>query len=117
MSAPRRFLSIERVFKRFESQGRRFLALRDVTARVARFLLDEARRGAGDTIELPGTREEIGARLGTVRELVSRALSQLRVSGVIALRGRTVRVLDAVRLAALAGRGRVEAPASSRYRA
>lgn len=93
------------------------LALRDVTARVARFLLDEARRGAGDTIELPGTREEIGARLGTVRELVSRALSQLRVSGVIALRGRTVRVLDAVRLAALAGRGRVEAPASSRYRA
>src|SRR5262245_27484927 len=28
---PRRFLSIERVWKRFESGGRRFLALRDLT--------------------------------------------------------------------------------------
>lgn len=84
------------------------LALRDVTARVARFLLAEARRRGGDVIELPGTREDIGARLGTVRELVSRALGRLRADGAIAVRGRTVRVRDRARLAALAGR---EAPA------
>ncbi len=80
------------------------LALRDVTARVAGWLLAEARRGGGDTVELPGTREEMGARLGTVRELVSRALGRLRAAGVITVRGRTVRVRDASRLAAFAGR-------------
>src|SRR5688572_20904546 len=81
------------------------LALRDVTARVAGWLLAEARRGGGDTVELPGTREEIGARLGTVRELVSRALGRLRAAGVITVRGRTVRVRDRAQLAAVAGRG------------
>ena len=80
------------------------LALRDVTARVAGWLLAEARRGGSDTVELPGTREEMGARLGTVRELVSRALGRLRADGVITVRGRTVRVRDGVRLAGLAGR-------------
>jgi CRP/FNR family transcriptional regulator len=79
------------------------LALRDVTARVAGWLLAEARRAGADIVELPGTREEMGARLGTVRELVSRALGRLRAAGVISVRGRTVRVRDAARLAALAG--------------
>jgi CRP/FNR family transcriptional regulator len=78
------------------------LALRDVTARVAAWLLGQARRGGGDTLELTATREEIGARLGTVRELVSRALARLHAAGVITVRGRTVRVRDAARLAAVA---------------
>jgi CRP/FNR family transcriptional regulator, dissimilatory nitrate respiration regulator len=78
------------------------LALSDVTTRVARFLLAEARRRGDDVVELPGTREDIGARLGTVRELVSRALGRLRADGVIAVRGRTVRVCDRTRLTALA---------------
>jgi CRP/FNR family transcriptional regulator, dissimilatory nitrate respiration regulator len=89
------------------------LALRDVTARVADWLLAEVRRGGGDAVELPGTREEIGARLGTVRELVSRALGRLRADGIITVRGRAVRVRDAARLAALAGRE----PAGSARRA
>lgn len=79
------------------------LALRDVTARVAGWLLAEARTGGGDIVELPGTREEMGARLGTVRELVSRALGRLRAAGVITVRGRTVRVRDAARLAGFTG--------------
>jgi CRP/FNR family transcriptional regulator len=80
------------------------LALRDVTARVAGWLLAEARRGGGDTVVLAATREEIGTRLGTVRELVSRALGRLQAAGMITVRGRTVRVHDGARLAALAGR-------------
>ncbi len=81
------------------------LALRDVTARLARYLAAEARARGAEVIELPGTREEIGARLGTVRELVSRALGQLRAAGIITVRGRTVRVRDHARLAGIAGRG------------
>jgi hypothetical protein len=39
------------------------LALRDVTARVAPFPVDEARRAATDECSLLGTREDLGARL------------------------------------------------------
>jgi CRP/FNR family transcriptional regulator, dissimilatory nitrate respiration regulator len=80
------------------------LALRDVTQRLARFLLVEARRGGSDVVDLPGTRDDIAARLGTVRELVSRSLSRLSGDGVIAVRGRRIRVVDARRLAALGAR-------------
>jgi CRP-like cAMP-binding protein len=77
------------------------LALRDVTARLARFLLTEARR-EGDVVTLSETREEVAFRLGTVRELVSRSLSQLRAAGLVVVRGRRVQLSDERRLAALA---------------
>jgi len=79
------------------------LSLRDVTARVAHFLMHEGAEGTTVAFQLPGTREEIGTRLGTVRELISRSLASLEGAGVIELRGRRVRVLDRRRLAALAG--------------
>jgi CRP/FNR family transcriptional regulator len=81
------------------------LALRDVTARVARWLLTEMRQSGGGDLRLQGTREEIAARLGTVRELVSRALSQLEGRGLLEVRGRQVRVREPAGLAA-AARGR-----------
>ncbi len=83
------------------------LALRDVTARLARFILVEARRAGGDVVELPGTRDDVAARLGTVRELVSRSLAQLRVAGAIAVRGRRITLIDERRLADLGARSRV----------
>lgn len=82
------------------------LALRDVTARLARLLVVEARRSGGDVVDLAGTRDDVAARLGTVRELVSRSLAQLRAAGVIAVRGRRVRLLDERRLADLGARSR-----------
>ncbi len=81
------------------------LALRDVTARLARWLRDEARRTGDSDIVLETTREEIAARLGTVRELVSRSLSLLRARQLIEVRGSRVRIVDAAGLAA-AARGR-----------
>lgn len=82
------------------------LALRDVTARVAGFLVAESRRVGGDDLALPGTRDEVAARLGTVRELVSRALSHLARLGLIEVSGRRVRVRDRGRLADYANRAR-----------
>ena len=81
------------------------LALRDVTARVAGYVADEVRHAGRDDVVLGGTRDEIAAHLGTVRELVSRALSRLRTEGILTLRGRSVRVLDRRRLVRLADRG------------
>lgn len=80
------------------------LALRDVTARVAGFLAAEARRTRGDTFVLPGTRDELAARLGTVRERVSRSLSSLQAAGAVRVRGRTVWVVDRGALLAVAAR-------------
>ena len=37
---------------------------------------------------------EVAFRLGTVRELVSRSLSQLRAAGLIVVHGRRVRLSD-----------------------
>jgi CRP-like cAMP-binding protein len=86
------------------------LAFREVTERVARHLEATARGqgralAAGITFELALTQEQLATRLGTVRELVARALAQLRKSGVIAQRGRRVTILDPARLATR-GRGR-----------
>lgn len=80
------------------------LSLRDVTARLAAHLLDEASRQGAMEITLGGTREEIAAALGTVRELISRSLSRLRTTGAIAIAGRRVTIVDAARLAQTAGR-------------
>lgn len=80
------------------------LALRDVTARLAHFLLAEARRSGSGEVQLPGTRDEVAARLGTVRELVSRSLSRLRSRGLIELGRRRVRLRDPRALAAIADR-------------
>jgi CRP/FNR family transcriptional regulator len=75
------------------------LSLKDLTARTAALLLEES---AGRTaFELSATRDELAARLGTVREPVSRALARLRRAGLIRVAGRQVTILDARRLAEL----------------
>ncbi|MBI3635526.1 MAG: Crp/Fnr family transcriptional regulator [Candidatus Rokubacteria bacterium] len=80
------------------------LSLRDVTARLAAYLLDEAQRQGAIDVTLAGTRDDIAATLGTVRELVSRSLARLRRAGAITIAGRRVRIVDAARLARIAGR-------------
>ncbi len=55
--------------------------------RIASFLLDlSARRGDG-RISLPMTRTDIGDYLGLTMETVSRALSQLKVDGIVTQHG------------------------------
>ena len=78
------------------------LSLQDLTARTAGFLLAESRTAGGTTFELSATRDEIAARLGTVRELVSRSLARLRAAGVVRVAGRRVTIIDPRRLAELA---------------
>jgi CRP-like cAMP-binding protein len=60
------------------------LSFRTVTQRLARLLLADA---AGDTLHRPGwyTQAEIAARLGTVPDVIQRALSSLVATGVIAV--------------------------------
>lgn len=84
------------------------LSLREVGQRLARFLLAEARAkgeraGAGFTLTLAHTNQQIAARVGSVREVVSRALTRLQHDGHIRLEGRRLTIRDEHSLAAFAG--------------
>jgi CRP/FNR family transcriptional regulator len=75
------------------------LSLKEVSHRLARFLRDRALRSGTRTkrgIEFPleETNQEIGAEIGTVRDLVSRNLRRFVDRGIIRLERRKVIVLD-----------------------
>jgi CRP-like cAMP-binding protein len=83
------------------------LSLHEVDQRLARWLLNEARvRGGrkGETLEvaLVLTNQQIAARIGSVREVVSRALNRLQNNGLIVIEGRTVRIVDETALSVYA---------------
>lgn len=78
------------------------LSLRDVTQRTAMYLLRESERASADSFDMPESRDRLAARLGTVREQISRTLSRLRRDGIIELQGRMLRILDVARLRQLA---------------
>lgn len=71
------------------------LSLREVDQRLARWLLTEARlrgnrTGGGLELNLVLTNQQIAARIGSVREVVSRALARLQQNGLISVEGRRV---------------------------
>jgi CRP/FNR family transcriptional regulator len=75
------------------------LALRNVTERLARYIEAAAE---GTTVDFALTQEQLASRLGTVRELVSRALAQLQRARLIERRRSKIVIRDSRRLAALA---------------
>lgn len=95
------------------------LALKDVAQRLAAMLAEEAVSQAGElkdgvSFSLPLPHQGIAARLGSVREVISRQLHKLVDDGVISARGHRIVVLDAAMLRARAG---MEAVPSRKARA
>jgi CRP/FNR family transcriptional regulator len=81
------------------------LAFRPVAERLARYLETVAAPrppAAGLELDLKLTQAQLAARLGTVRELVARALAQLERGGVIRRVDRRIVIRDPARLRALA---------------
>jgi CRP-like cAMP-binding protein len=84
------------------------LSLREVGQRLARFLLAEARRSGAPTehgisINLSQTNQQIAARIGSVREVVSRAFTRLQHDGLIIVEGRRLIIPDEAVLETFAG--------------
>ncbi|MEO7145827.1 MAG: Crp/Fnr family transcriptional regulator, partial [Bryobacteraceae bacterium] len=84
------------------------LALRSVEQRLAHYLVSLVgasgiRSEEGSVVELTATRPEIAARLGSVREVISRSFAHLQQCGLIALNGRLVTVPDERALREFAG--------------
>ena len=66
------------------------LSLRSVAGRLAKLLLEQATLPDG----LPLTHQQMAARLGTVREMVSRALRELEDAGMLRREGRQIVITD-----------------------
>ncbi len=86
------------------------LAFRQVTERLARHIESAAAaagspRTPGAIVDLALTQEQLAARLGTVRELVSRALAQLERAGAIKRSRSGIVIRDPGRLAEAARGG------------
>jgi CRP/FNR family transcriptional regulator len=71
--------------------------------RLARVLLDLMKEAGGPQFDLPCSQTELAARVGTVRELISRNLRLLEANGVLRSSGKHIIVNDAAALAAAAG--------------
>ena len=83
------------------------LSLREVGQRLARFLLAEARRSGtrtddGISVNLTQTNQQIAARVGSVREVVSRAFTRLQHDGLIVFDGRRLIIRDEAALESFA---------------
>lgn len=79
------------------------LALMDVGQRLATLLLEEAKKSKpglhdGASFSLPLSHSQIAARLGSVREVVTRGLQKLTRLGIIEVRGHRIIVLNAKEL-------------------
>jgi CRP/FNR family transcriptional regulator len=75
------------------------LALESATTRLAGVVLAELERSGSEVITLGMTQTQLAAELGTVREVVVRALRALRNAGLIEPAGRgRLRVVDRVQL-------------------
>lgn len=75
------------------------LALKDVSQRLATLLLEEAQRDApklqdGASFSLPLSHTQLAARVGSVREVVSRGLQKLVLQEVLAIHGHRIIVLN-----------------------
>lgn len=75
------------------------LSMRSVKGRLARLLLEQAEANQSGAVQRLLTQEEMASRLGTVREMVGRALRSLAAEGIIEFDRHRIVVLDAERLA------------------
>ncbi len=74
------------------------LSMRNVRGRLARLLLEQASQYATDQVPRLLTQEEMASRLGTVREVVGRALRGLAADGLIEFDRHRIVILDPVGL-------------------
>lgn len=78
------------------------LSMRNVRARVARLLLEQAEATERGDIPAPITQEEMASRLGSVREVVGRSLRALATDGIIEFDRNRIVILDRARLVEVA---------------
>jgi CRP/FNR family transcriptional regulator len=85
------------------------LSLKEVSARLAKHLLDlSARADGAQTVELDTTKAMLASRLGTIAATLSRTLAKVQDRGIIRVDGRRIALLDRERLQELAAGMKLE---------
>jgi CRP/FNR family cyclic AMP-dependent transcriptional regulator len=74
------------------------LAMRNVKGRLARLLLEQAQAAENGEPQDALTQEEMASRLGTVREVVGRALRSLAAEDIISMEKQRIVIIDRKRL-------------------
>jgi CRP/FNR family transcriptional regulator len=83
------------------------LSLREVSSRIAKYLLDLSVRSSKEgrspkEVELDLSKTQLALRLGTISETLSRTLAKLRAKGFIDVRGNRIQILNREALGELA---------------
>lgn len=93
------------------------LSLKEVSARLAKYILDlSARAGGAALVELDTTKAMLASRLGTIAATLSRTLAKMQRLGAIRTKGKKVWIIDRDQLQALAAGVKPDAPRSDRER-
>ena len=78
------------------------LSLREVSVRLASYLLDLSRDAKSNSFQLPLAKQELARKLGIAGETLSRNLRKLKNRSLIAVSGRKITILDPEGLAQIA---------------
>lgn len=78
------------------------LTLKEVSARVAAFLIRESRKRANPEFTLDISKAELARSLGTISETLSRNLKKLKETGIIKVDGKKIIIIDYFRLNSIA---------------
>ncbi|MFH2203429.1 MAG: Crp/Fnr family transcriptional regulator [Elusimicrobiota bacterium] len=74
------------------------LSLKEVPARLAGVLLQEAESAGAKKFRMRQTKRQLAARIGTIAETLSRALKKLKAAGLIDVQGAEFTIRDAAAL-------------------
>ncbi len=70
------------------------LSLKDVSSRLAKYILNQSDSFGGDSFELSVKKSELASQLGTVSETLSRSLNKLKSKKAIDVNGKYIYILD-----------------------
>ncbi|HDP24569.1 MAG TPA: Crp/Fnr family transcriptional regulator [Deltaproteobacteria bacterium] len=91
------------------------LALKDIPQRLSAYLAAVlVQQGAGEVIELGFSQRELAKVLGTTPETLSRVFRKLETEGVLEVRNRSIRVIDADALLKSSGKDDPDNPRADR---
>jgi CRP/FNR family transcriptional regulator len=78
------------------------LSLKEVSGRIAAYILNEAERQNRNMVSLDSSKTELARRLGTISETLSRNLRRLKEAGIIEVDRNRITILDFNKLSAIA---------------
>ncbi len=74
------------------------LSLKEVSTRLARYLVELLEASAGDSFELTISKTQLAAQIGTIAETVSRTFARMSKQSILTIKASQITILDKERL-------------------